>query len=348
MKPRAHQHGIAALMTAIVLLGLMSLIAITLNRSGVMEHRMAASTQRSLEAAAAVEGGLSWFSAWLAENSLTEGNWSGSGTQTYSGPPTPPSVSYASGHSYSPVLTLTRASSDTARFKATASVSATDAAASLSAWFYKSAFMPDFSQSAPMFSNGCLTGVTGNPDAWPNNVGGTQVSYASTQTGCVDTGHLDLHGGTVASVTLPSATGDADIWEFYMGNQSLASFIAQASTSPAAGSRYYSLNGNSNWGGVTYGSASAPAILVFHTGCGGKPTGNTTIYGLVLYLTSSSCEINGWNNFTLYGSLAFNGNVSKLNSNVELYGWSQPGGGGSGGGGASSASGPLPGSWKDF
>lgn len=337
------QKGVAALLTAIVLLALMSLIALTLNRSGVMEYRMAASQQRALEAEAAAEGALSWFAAWLTENSLTEANWSGGASQTYAGPPAPPSVTYANGDTYAPALTLTRLTADKTRFRATASVSGADAGASLSAWFGLG-FVPDLSTAAPMVSNGCLNDVTGNPDAWPNN----GVSYGSTQVSCVDTGHLDLHGGSVASVTLPNNTGDANLWEYYMGSLSLTSFIAAASTSTATGARYYYLNGNNNWGGGTYGSASAPVVMVFHTGCGGKSTGNTTVYGLVLYLSTANCEINGWGGFTLYGSLAFNGNVSKLNSNVALYGWSQPGGGGAGGGGSSSSAAQLPGSWRGF
>jgi|GEM_PF-1925335 hypothetical protein len=348
MSQASHQRGVATLMTAIVLLALMSLVAITLNRSGVMEHRMAASSLHKWEAQATVEGALSWFAAWMDKNTLTAGNWTGTGAQTYTGPPVPPSAVYASGATYAPSLQLTRTSIGSSYFKVTASVSTADAAASMSAVFFNGgSFVPDFSSAAPMVNNGCLSQVAGSPDAYPNNVNGTLVSYGSTlvPSSCVDTGHLDLHGGTVASVSLPNATGDADIWEYYMGSRSLADFVAVASTSGVPGSRYYYLNGANNWGGGTYGSASAPAVLVMHSGCGGKPSGGTTVYGLVLYLTTSNCQINGWNNFTLYGSLAFNGDVEELNSDVQLYGWSQPGGGG---GAAGTGIGWMPGSWRDF
>lgn len=135
------QRGMATLLTAIVLLALMSLIAITFNRSAMMEQRMMGSVRRSIEVEAAAEGAMSWFSAWLAENPLAEGNWVDDPAvadtlwQLYSNPPTPPTVNYANGYAYTPVLTLTRSTADTTRFRTTVSISAADAEISMRAWF---------------------------------------------------------------------------------------------------------------------------------------------------------------------------------------------------------------------
>lgn len=147
---KAHrQRGVAVLLTAVVLLALMGLISITLNRSGVMEQRMAASQQRALEAEAAVEGALSWFFAWMEKNNLQQANWVDDAEiadplwQVYSTPPSPPTIdTYSSGHIYTPSLRLTRSTAYPTRFRVTASVNTTDAKGSLSGWFTSSGPLP--------------------------------------------------------------------------------------------------------------------------------------------------------------------------------------------------------------
>jgi hypothetical protein len=163
--------------------------------------------------------------------------------------------------------------------------------------------------------------------------------------------HLDLHNGTLNNdEAFPDWDGDGDgsIWEYYF-DVSISEYQAVASsTLSTAGGPYY-LTGTGNRPGGTYGSLTNPAIIVSENGCP-KFNGNTTIYGIVLFLEENGCvsdPMNGWGNVTVYGSVGANGGVHKMNANLEIHGV------GSGSGlnvineipiNASK----LPGTWNDF
>lgn len=139
-----------------------------------------------------------------------------------------------------------------------------------------------------------------------------------------DKSHLDLHNGTLNNdEAFPDKDGDGEgtIWEYYF-DVTIAEYQAVASTTlSTAGGPYY-LTGTGNRPGGTYGSLANPVIIVSENGCP-KFNGNTTVYGIVLFLEENGCvsdPMNGWGNVTIYGSIGANGGVHKMNANLEIHG----------------------------
>lgn len=179
---------------------------------------------------------------------------------------------------------------------------------------------------------------------------GCPVSNTAANNGGSQT-HANIHEGTlVNNLVFPDRDGDGvgTIWEYYF-SVSQAQFQANASTTlSTAGGRYW-ITDTGNWPGGTYGSMDDPVIIVFANGCP-KPSGNTTIYGILFFNAVDGCQIspmNGWGSVKIYGSLGFNGNVNKMNANLEVHGV------GDGSGMTNVTEIPidaskLPGTWKDF
>jgi len=236
----------------------------------------------------------------------------------------------------------------------------------------------------PLVMDGCMTSTTGTPDIYPKwddlNGDGIQdagemgdaiiTSQPETVGGnfCLDycgpggggcdpaspgTGnpHLELHEGTLTNnEAWPDNDGDGTgtIWECYFDVTPAAYQAAASATLSTSGGPYY-VTSTGNWAGGTYGSPSNPVIIVFENGCP-KPTGNTTIYGLLFYKELNGCvsdPMNGWGNVTVYGSVGANGGIHKMNANLEIHGV------GSGAGMTTITEIPinaskLPGTWSDF
>jgi Tfp pilus assembly protein PilX len=155
--------------------------------------------------------------------------------------------------------------------------------------------------------------------------------------------HLDLHDGVLQN---NMAFPNNSIWDYYF-DVSQAQFQAVASTTLSTAPGLYWITDSGNWAGGTYGSATNPVIIVFENGCP-KPTGNTTIYGILFFLDGCVTDpMNGWGNVTVYGSVGVNGGVDHMNANLELHGV----GDGTGMQIINSLpldSSRLPGTWKDF
>jgi Tfp pilus assembly protein PilX len=187
----------------------------------------------------------------------------------------------------------------------------------------------------------------------PETVSGTFcLDYCGPGGGCdaaspgTGNAHLDLHNGLLQNnIPLPNNS----IWDYYF-DVSQAQFQAAASTTLSTAGGLYWITSTGNWSGGTYGSAANPAIIVFVNGCP-KPSGNTTIYGILFFLEVNGCvtdPMNGWGSVTIYGSIGANGGVNKMNANLEIHGV------GDGAGGMQTINSlpidasRLPGTWKDF
>lgn len=164
--------------------------------------------------------------------------------------------------------------------------------------------------------------------------------------------HGNIHQGTLFNnLALPDWDGDGvgTLWEYYF-SVSQAQYQTYASTTLSTEGGRYWITSTGNWPGGTYGSEEDQVIIVFAHGCP-KPSGNTTIYGILFFLEVNGCEtspMNGWGSVTVWGSLGFNGNVNKMNANLEVHGV------GSGDDSADSIdetpidAAKMPGTWKDF
>ncbi|GHD73335.1 hypothetical protein ACFSQE_18390 [Vogesella fluminis] len=167
---------------------------------------------------------------------------------------------------------------------------------------------------APIVINGGLSGVTGTPDVYPSTAGGAAIVTSSTTSSQIDTGHLDLHGGTIS---YGAFAGTA--WDYIFPDVTKAQMKAAADYQKIF---YYdaAVLPPSPWH-QSIGTASDPVILIFDIGAGcPKVNGSVTIYGLVYY--GSSCADNGWGGATIYGSMVADMSITKLNANAEFSGWS--------------------------
>ncbi len=158
--------------------------------------------------------------------------------------------------------------------------------------------------------------------------------------------HLDLNNGLLQNDQL---FPNDSIWDYYF-DVSLAQFQAAASTILDTQGGLYWVTSSGNWTGGAYGSATDPVIIVFTSGCP-KPTGNTTVYGILFFYQEDACEVdfmNGWGDVIVYGSIGVNGGIEKMNANLEIHGV------GDGSGGIQTNifrpidAARLPGTWKDF
>lgn len=157
--------------------------------------------------------------------------------------------------------------------------------------------------------------------------------------------HLDLNNGHLAN---NQAFPNNSIWDYYFAI-SQAEFKAVAETTLSTAGGLYWMTSTGNWAGGTYGSANDPVIIVFEYGCP-KPTGNTTVYGILFFLESNGCvtnPMNGWGNVTVWGSVGVNGGVVKINANLAIHGVGD-------GTGMPNVKSPtldamrIPGTWNDF
>jgi hypothetical protein len=92
----------------------------------------------------------------------------------------------------------------------------------------------------------------------------------------------------------------------------------------------------------------ANQYLVYFSSTAGCPklNGNPNIVGLV-YISTPSCDDNGWGGCNIYGTVAFEGDINDMNSNCQFIGLDMSGWTPGVGGGLAELS-PVPGTWKDW
>lgn len=174
------------------------------------------------------------------------------------------------------------------------------------------AINPSFS-SSPIVIQGCLSGVTGTPNAAgvPNNKAAITTS-ANVVSGCINPGNM----GTVP-VQLGGFQGSA--WDYTFG-------VSQDQMKAAAGDntgdtvRYYDASNPApdNWHD-NFGSESNPGVIVFGPGSGcPKINGGPVIYGIVYYDASCGAD-EGWGNATIYGSVVSGGAITQLTANTQFH-----------------------------
>ena len=133
----------------------------------------------------------------------------------------------------------------------------------------------------PLVLNGCLSGVTGNPNIYPKAAGSNAIVSSQSAT-CLNEGHLNLNGGVKAGNGFTSSAWD----QLFPGiSKTEMQAIAQSQVDaglPLAERTVHWVTSSANWHD-SVGSAGPPAkpvILVFAAGAGcPKINGNPTIVG---------------------------------------------------------------------
>lgn len=223
----------------------------------------------------------------------------------------------------------------------------------------------------PIVLNGCLSGITGNPEVYPDRAGlaylatsqdpnGIAVALGVPVGSCINPGHLDTNSG------IPVHADFSSSWDFAF-NIPLATAKAMAYTAgtvyadnnniPTAGPArlptFYVVTDTKNLnGGKTYGSPTNPVILIFDSAAGcPKVNGGVTIYGVIYFEQPDACKANGWGGADVYGAVLFEGDVTKITANTQFrhHTFGSPDHTGPLDFLNSTAfAGKLPGTWKDF
>lgn len=350
------QRGMAALFVSIILLVAITVMTLSVARSSLLVQRTSGNEYRAKEVAQAAEAALEYGAAWLATTAPT---WSAAVSGIESASPTgtlPTITSTNSSYVYNLSVTYTRATANPDFVKITATASAsTDASISASITQYarpKMLLDPGGVNAPPLLIEDCTSGITGNPDIFPEgySTGGTLGTAIATAHGptngaspCLDTGHLNVNGGATSTSAF-----SGDVWNYVFGiTREEFQALADAEASLPANQRtYWWITSTSNFHD-SLGSATHPVYVVFAASAN-CPTinGGVTIYGIV-YVDSTCTGANGWGNTDIYGSLIVNGGVSQLNANTRLHHFSESGTPGGPGNPVVSAP-KVIGTWKDF
>lgn len=191
---------------------------------------------------------------------------------------------------------------------------------------------------APLLLNGCFYPAKGSPEIYPGGTGTPNLALATLYSValCPDWDHMRPNGGATR-VDLPAPSAWATLFPGMSQGQMKAISDLQAAQGldDASSPRrtVYWVDSSSNWH-QSLGSETEPVIVVFSdTACASgcpKLNGHPIIYGIVYFDTdvnnnlvqdeASEVELaNGWGGLELYGTLAIEGGVRKVNANSEFH-----------------------------
>ncbi len=199
---------------------------------------------------------------------------------------------------------------------------------------------PSLFNGPPVVVGKCMSGVTGTPDIVADG-----VAIASLEGNCVEQGAFEIDG----TGTVEEGVGDGtSLYETFFGTvpreelKRLSTLEAENNITPRT---YYYIDadftdpsGLTTWNGNTWsddigsGTYTMPAgpatlehgvVLFFGSSVGCPPVnGNVEIWGLVFY-DADSCDTTigaqGGGKATIYGTLAFTGDLNKYTANTIIY-----------------------------
>jgi hypothetical protein len=329
------QRGALTLLLGLLLLMGSSVLTLGAVRVGIMEQRIANNELRAKEAHQAAQAGLDFALAAFADGvAITD----------------PPAVKATNDYIYDVRLTIDAHADHTCVVSAAQANNDSSIQSTATECFQQQSLLKRRPGGGlpPLLIRGCLGGVTGNPDIYPRDCSPsdegedcTSVAItASAELECLDTGHLDLHGGEIEDEAFSGSAWDQ---VFDIGKEE---FKAIADTGDP---QFRWITASSNWH-QSLGSPTEPVYLVFSTAADcPKLNGNPTIYGIVYFENAAGCRSQGWGGATVYGSVVFDGDLKKLTANSRFHHWSRAGSPGEQANldRVRSAS-RFPGSWRDW
>lgn len=331
------QTGAATLFISLGLLLAITVMAFTGSKSARMEQLISANEYRTLEAFHAAEAGLEYGVVWLVGNKPTWITNLCDGESARMMTKTAPDMLAGNGDTYH--QTITYCQFDARRpyilVRAT-SVASQDATITANVQQYvrpNTILSPKFAlNTPPIVVNGCIHGITGTPDVYPGAPGELAVVTSQPHTAdCIDTGHLDIHGGTIEGDAFSSTA-----WQYIFGDVSKAEFqslaqaeaAAEAAESMARSDRHYFwITDTSQWH-ENMGTPTHPVVLAFATvsSCP-KINGNVTLYGVVYY-EDARCGNQGWGGAEIFGTASFESDLTKFTANAVVQAFDLSGSGG--------------------
>lgn len=317
--PGSCQRGAVTLMVGLMLVLGSSILALGVVQLGIMEQRIANNELRAQEARQAAQAGLEHALAWLGAHV-----WQAGAEPAI---PTPAPLVATGDYRYS--IELEVAAEETClRIESRARAEDDpDIGALASHCVQQRRLLREGSDQGlpPLVMGGCLSNVTGNPaihpaacsgDA-PEDVCAPAAIRSSQAADCLDTGKLDLNGGTIEAEAFSGSAWDA---HFAITKEEARALAVREDTNLHWIESSLDLAGD-------YGSPTEPSILFIATAAGcPKINGHVTIHGILYFESASGCGHQGWGGATIYGSVIFEGDVEKLTANSEFHHWSRAGG----------------------
>ena len=335
------QQGMATLTMSLVVLFLTSLMVFYTSSGMLFEIKTGNNQLYQSKALEAARGGVEHSMAWLVNSSNTSSlAWTADATgpsgtnQKATAASFPSSVSSQTIGSYSVAVSLWR-NSATPTILEVSAVASGDANATIRQRIRLGTTTVttttpnslNIATVAPIVIKGGLSGITGTPDVYPNTAGGAAIVTSSTNSSEIDTGHLNLHGGTIS---YGAFTGTA--WDYIFPNTTKAQMKAESEkqkllSDPRTIFYYPGSYTQMPWeispwsSNKIVGSSNNAVVIIFDEGAGcPKINGNVTIYGVVYYY--DDCDQNGWGGATIYGSMIADRPITKLTANTDFIGWS--------------------------
>lgn len=337
-RPGRRQRGAVTLLVGMMLLMASSILTLGVIRSGLMEQRMANNELRANEVQQAAQAGLDYAIAWLSLNA-----WSAANPI-----PTPPEMGATGDYSYQSELTVVETPGCLRVTSQARAVTDANITATLSECYQQKRLLQPWIgvDSPPLIINGCVSGIHNGPEVYPIQCDLTQdptcvsIAVASSQpSSCVDPGKLGLNGGVVKADAFEGSAWD---YVFAADRPTLQALAAQP------GSNVHWITASQPWHG-SLGSASAPAIVIFDESAGcPRVNGNPTFYGILYFATPGGCENQGWGSTLVFGSVVFEGPLTKLNANCEFKHWSHAGDDERADLNPVQSTQRVPGSWRDW
>jgi Tfp pilus assembly protein PilX len=319
---RSRQAGVYTLVISMVLIGASMIAVRALTKTTVLETRITNNDQQSREVAHAAEAALDYGITWYAMSDPA--TWTVVGAME-TGVPTGaiPTVTASNGDTYASTVTYSRDPTNLDFILVTATSAATSNA-SVTATVQQTVHTnyllvdPDLG-TAPLILDGCLTGVTGNPDIHPSGVGAVAVS-TSQAPDCIDEGHLSYNGGSEAHSAFT-----VDLWSklFDRTREEMEKVaIAEVDEGVADADRTVVWVTSTGTYHTSWGSPTHPVILIFAPEANCPMTNGSPVHYGVIFVDSDCTSAHGWGGTEVYGTVAINGNIGSYNSNTEITDWS--------------------------
>ncbi len=208
----------------------------------------------------------------------------------------------------------------------------------------------------PLVVEKCIPGgaALGTPNITSDEVAIATIQGDSGDGACLNPGHFEITGGgIVGEPTNDSDTSDTSLMEALLGSDDAwydiqeASSLEEAAGIADADRGVVYVTEKTPWG-TNLGSLDSPVILFFaEESLCPAINGGTIIYGLVYYQApDAGCDNQGTGSATVFGTVAYEGDLTKINANIVMV-QVDFGDGGERTGSVKTIA-PLPGSWRDF
>ena len=317
------QRGALTLMLGLLLLMGSTILTLSSVRISVMEQRIANNELRAKEAQQAAQAGLDYALARIAQGDNID---------------TPPPVAATGDSIYDIVLSESERDNEICVLSQAIARGDDSIQAVATECFQQKRFLAGKSTQGfgsdlpPMVINGCLSRATGTPNIYPRDCDNEideeeceSIALASSaDSSCLGLGDLEVNNNDNAVIRPNAFEGSA--WD-YVFDISKETFQALAAANDYSSPRLLWITSEiitqDQWTEKDIESSpTAPVVLVYEKSAGcPKINGNITIYGIVYVETAEDCNANGWGKTDIYGSIVFEGNVTKLTANTTFRYW---------------------------